>query len=195
MEKRDRNLYFLFLRYLSCLIISLNNLFLFYLIFTPLTAYSFYFLIKIFYQEAIIQNVDIIFNNVRIELVEACIAGAAYFMLYILNFTTPMSVRKRIYSVLFSFSLFFVINVLRIFIFALLFANNFSLFNILHMLVWYFISGFIVFFVWIITIKRFNIKNIPVRDDIQEIKRLIKNRKPKKGLLNPKKLKRSKALQ
>jgi exosortase/archaeosortase family protein len=176
VKNKGANLYFILLRYLSCLIVSLNGLFIFYLIFTPLTAYSFYFLIKIFYKEAIIQNASIIFNNIKIELVEACIAGAAYFMLYILNLTTPMKPKKRVYSLMFSFVLFFIINIVRIFIFAILFNNNFSLFNILHMITWYFLSAFIVFLVWVITIKKFKIEDIPVRDDIREIGKVIKRK-------------------
>jgi exosortase/archaeosortase family protein len=171
-KENSRDYLFMLLRYLSCLIVSLNNLFIFYFIFTPLTLYSFYFLINIFYSNAIIQNVSVIFNNTQIILVEACIAGAAYFMLYLLNLTTPMRARKRILSLLFSFGLFFVINIARIFIFSLLFSRNFTLFNLLHMITWYVLSAFIVFLVWIATIKKFKIKNIPVREDIRK---LIKN--------------------
>jgi len=174
MKKNNKDLYFILLRYLSCLFVSFNGLFIFYFIFTPLTLYSVYFLIKIFYPTAIIQNTQIIFNNSNIKLIGACIAGSAYFLLYILNFTTPMNLKKRVLSLLYSFFLFFIINVLRIFIFSILFTNNFSLFNILHMVVWYGLSGIIVFIVWILTIKKFKVKNIPVYTDI---KKLITNLK------------------
>ena len=173
-KKNNKDLYFILLRYLSCLFVSFNGLFIFYFIFTPLTLYSVYFLIKIFYPTAIIQNTQIIFNNSNIKLIGACIAGSAYFLLYILNFTTPMNLKKRVLSLLYSFFLFFIINVLRIFIFSILFTNNFSLFNILHMVIWYGLSGIIVFIVWILTIKKFKVKNIPVYTDI---KKLITNLK------------------
>jgi len=173
-KKNNKEIYFILLRYLSCLFVSFNGLFIFYFIFTPLTLYSVYFLIKIFYPTAIIQNTQIIFNNSNIKLIGACIAGSAYFLLYILNFTTPMNLKKRVLSLLYSFFLFFIINVLRIFIFSILFTNNFSLFNILHMVVWYGLSGIIVFIVWILTIKKFKVKNIPVYTDI---KKLITNLK------------------
>jgi len=173
-KKNNKEIYFILLRYLSCLFVSFNGLFIFYFIFTPLTLYSVYFLIKIFYPTAIIQNTQIIFNNSNIKLIGACIAGSAYFLLYILNFTTPMNLKKRVLSLLYSFFLFFIINVLRIFIFSILFTNNFSLFNILHMVIWYGLSGIIVFIVWILTIKKFKVKNIPVYTDI---KKLITNLK------------------
>jgi exosortase/archaeosortase family protein len=175
--KPNKNYLFILLRYLSCLVVSLNSLFLFYLIFTPLTIYPVYFLIKTIFSNAILQDTTIVFNNISIQLVEACIAGSAYFLLFVLNFTTPMPVKKRIKSLLFSFLLLLIINIFRIFIFSILFANRFSLFNLLHMLVWYGLSAIIVFLVWIATIKIYNIKEVPIYTDVRSIIKLIKNKK------------------
>ncbi|MEM3405752.1 MAG: pacearchaeosortase [Candidatus Pacearchaeota archaeon] len=175
MRKESKIIFFIILRYLSCLIVSLNGLFIFYYIFSPITLHSFYFIIKLFYNNASLYENSVFLDNSKITLVEACIAGAAYFLIYILNFTTPMKPRKRIFSLFFSFSLFFIINLLRILIFSFLFKNNFFLFEFLHLLVWYFLSAIIVFFVWFSTIKLFKIKEFPIREDIKKFISILKN--------------------
>jgi len=194
MKRGKNNIYFILLRYLSCLIVSLHSLFIFYFIFTPLTIYPVYFLIKLFYSNAILQNTSIIFNNITISLVKACIVGSAYFLLYVLNLLTPMNPRKRILSLLFSFIFLLVINILRIFIFSILFTNNFSLFNILHMLIWYGLSAVLVFAIWIATIKVFKIKSVPIYTDVREIRYLSEHpenpTKKQKGFLGIKNIRK-----
>jgi hypothetical protein len=48
------------------------------------------------------------------EIINACIAGAAYYFLLILNLSTPMEISKRIKSLVFMFLTFLIINILRI---------------------------------------------------------------------------------
>lgn len=177
--KRDKNTIFILLRYITCVLFSLNNIFLFYFILTPITINVVYFFLKLFSPNVILQGSTIFFNNHAIQLLGPCIAGSAYFLLFILNFTTPMPVRKRILSLLFSFLFLFVINIARILIFSILFTENFSLFNTLHLFVWYCLSGIFIFFIWVATIKTFKIKQIPVYSDFKYLLSLIQKKSRK----------------
>ena len=173
MTKRDA--YLLVLRYILLFLVSLGNLKLIYLILTPLTVYPVFWLLSLF-TPATLTGIVISIPGNNIYLVESCISGAAYFLLLILNLTTSMTFKKRVLSLVFSFSLFLIINVLRILVFSLLIASNFSLFNIVHLIFWYILSSLIVVFAWILTIKLFKIKEIPVYDDLKFLCQRLKLR-------------------
>lgn len=160
-------------RYFITLLIALPNLFLFYFIFTPLTIYPVYFLLSIFYSVSLSGNILLI-NNVQIALVEACIAGSAYYLLAALNLTTPMKTRKRIYSLIFLLFSFLIINIFRIFLFSILFLNSFSLFNLTHLFFWYILSTLIVVAIWLFNVHLFKLKEIPVYSDLKYISSLVR---------------------
>lgn len=176
MKKENNNILFIFLRYLFVLIIALPKLDLFYFIFTPLTIYPVYFLLNLFYNALLVDNF-IFINNVSISLIPACIAGSAYFLLVLLNFSVSMNWKKRIFSLVFSLVSFLIINISRIFIFSILLINNFQYFDITHKIFWLLLSGIIVFMVWILTIKIFKIREIPFYSDIQFVYLLTKIKK------------------
>ena len=172
-------LYGLILRYLTLIAVALPNLWIFYSIFTPLTIYPVYFILSLFMAVTLLDNV-LILQGLTITLVEACIAGAAYYLLLILNLTTPMSIKKRILSLLTSFALFLSVNIIRISASSVLALRYPSIFNMTHMFVWYFLSGVIVFLVWIFTIKIFKIRDVPVYTDIIYLKSLRKSKQTQK---------------
>lgn len=103
------------------------------------------------------------------ELVPACIAGAAYYFLLILNLTTPMSVRKRTLSVAFLLSAFLILNVARIAIFSSLLVQGYEYFDFTHLATWYFGSTAMVVLIWFAGVFIFKIKSIPVYTDIKNI--------------------------
>jgi exosortase/archaeosortase family protein len=179
-----KQLYNLLIRYLILIIVALPNLWIFYSIFTPLTIYPSYFILSLFMEATLLDNI-LILEGLTINIVEACIAGAAYYLLLILNLTTPMSIKKRILSILTSFALFLAINIIRISVSSVLALRHPSIFGITHMFVWYFLSGVIVFLVWIFTIKIFKIRDIPVYTDIIYLKSLRKSKQTQK-IKNPK---------
>ena len=76
---------------------------LFYKFFLPLTIFPSFLLLGIIYEAIIVGN-TIVVNGFLIEIVSACVAGSAYYLLLILNLTTKMKAKKRIYSLGFSFS-------------------------------------------------------------------------------------------
>jgi len=178
MKKRKDNLklVLLFSRYLFLILIALGNLYVFYAVLTLLTAGIVYFFIKILSSSPVIlSGSTLLFQTHAVELVEACIAGSAYYLLLILNFTTPMNLRKRVYSIIFSMLTFFIINAIRIVIFTLLINSNFVYFNAMHLVFWYVLSILVVAGIWIATIKIYKIKDIPIYSDLTKIKHTHKS--------------------
>ena len=147
-----------------------------YTILHPLTIYPVYFLLNIFY-EALISNSYIFVQEIAIEIIPACIAVSAYFLLVILNLATPMPIKKRTYSLVFSVLLLLLLNILRIFILSILLINEAVYFDIVHKLLWYVLSIVIVVAVWFFTIYLFKIKDIPGYSDIRFLLESIKQGK------------------
>ena len=173
MRVSDKKVFFIILRYLILLILALNS-YLIYKIFTPLTIYFVSFLLKLIYSIIVFGTKILINQTTTIEIVPACVAGSAYLLLLILNLFVKMSVRKRIYSILLSFVLLFILNVLRIFILSILLINEFQYFDLTHKLIWYGLSTVFVIGIWFLIVKIFRIKQIPVYTDIKYIIKNIK---------------------
>jgi len=178
----DNNLK-IFIRYLIIALVAIPNLFVFYFIFTPATIYPVFGAFKIFFREVLlIGNTFQISNEFFIEIIPACIAGSAYYLLFILNLSIPKTkIKKRIKMLLFSFAFLLVLNILRIVILSLIFVySSANLFDITHKLFWYFGTTIFVVLIWFIEVKTFKIKEIPVYSDIIELikyKRFYKNKK------------------
>ena len=172
----SEDIFFIPVRYLI-LLMCIFSLTLVYKIFTPLTVYPVVFLLKIFYNVSLSGELIIINLNTVISIIPACIAGSAYLLLLILNLTVPMAIGKRIYSIALSFLLLLMLNILRIFLLAVLYYNNFYYFDITHKVFWYFLSTIFVVGIWFLIVKIFSIKEIPVYSDFA---RLYNNSKKKK---------------
>lgn len=169
----------IFLRYLIIVLVAIPNLFIFYFLFAPLTTYPLLALFKVFFKEvSLTVNTFKISESFFIEIINACIAGSAYYLLFILNLSMPnIKLKKRINMILFSFGFFLALNILRIFMFSLIFiyfSQNF--FDIAHKLFWYFGATIFVVLIWFIEVKKFKIKEIPIYSDIIY---LIKNKNKK----------------
>ena len=164
----------LFLRYLLLILIALPNLYLFYLIFTPLTVYPVYFFLNLFF-EAVLNGTTILINGVSLEIVNSCIAGSAYYLLFILNISTPnIKLNKRIKMILLSFVIFLILNLLRIIILSFIALSDSSLFDITHKISWYLLSVLFVVGIWFAVVKFFKIKQIPFYSDFKLIYKNIK---------------------
>ncbi|PIN92949.1 hypothetical protein COU54_04930 [Candidatus Pacearchaeota archaeon CG10_big_fil_rev_8_21_14_0_10_31_24] len=169
------NIYYLFLRYFTLLILPISSLLIFYKIFTPLTIYPSFWIIKLFYFEAFLNIPDTInFAGESAKIISACVAGAAYYFLLILNLTTPMSFKTRIKSIIFLLMSFLILNILRIVIFAQLYVSGYSYFDLTHQLTWNFGSTILLIIIWFVNVKIFKIKNIPIYTDIKNILKEIK---------------------
>ena len=169
------------LRYLAIFILSLNSLYVFYLVLTPLTVYPVYFILKIFYSVSLYKT-SMIVNDVSINLVDACIAGSAYFLLMMLNFSTP-KIKKRILVLAVDFLAFLALNIIRIAVLASLFLSDFAYFMHAHLLSWYALTAFFVVAIWIATVKVFKIKETPFYSDFICIRNLPKKKRKNRILI------------
>jgi len=169
MENK-KGIVFIGLRYLILLVLAAFNLAIFYIILAPLTIYPFSWLLGIFYEVSITGNI-VQFNGFSANIISSCVAGSAYYLLLILNLTTPMSIRKRLKSIIFLFTTFLGLNIIRILVFALLLSSGYAYFDLTHKMTWYLGSTLFVLLIWLANIKIYRIKNIPVYTDIKRIMR------------------------
>jgi len=155
-------------RYLVLLIVALPGAWIFYKIFTPLTFYPVYFILGLFYNVSSVSEIAFRINNtVPIELIGACIAGSAYYLLLILNLSIPgIKPLKRVKAILFSFITFLVLNIIRILVLAFLAVSGSSYFDVTHILFWYGLSTIIIVGIWFVEVKIFDIKKIPFYSDL-----------------------------
>lgn len=158
------------MRYIALVAISFPDLFLIYLIATPLTITPLFWILHLIDPSTALMPGNIfVFKGAIIEIIGACTAGAAYFLLLILNLTTPMHPLKRVKSILFLVFSFLILNIARIVIFSLLLVNGFQYFDFAHQLVWYFGSTIMVIALWFINVWIFNIRAVPIYTDVKLI--------------------------
>ncbi|MFA5176221.1 MAG: pacearchaeosortase [Candidatus Nanoarchaeia archaeon] len=155
--------------FLRCILIFLP-ISVFYFIFSPLTIYPVYYILSIIKQVTLLGN-TLFINSYNIEIINACIAGSAYYLLYILIlFTKDIKFKTRILMFLLGSLSILVMNILRILIliFVLIkFGTNY--FESIHIIFWKLVSGVYVAFVWIFLVLMFKIKSIPIYSDLKEL--------------------------
>ena len=155
-------------RYMILVLIALPGLSIFYFIFTPLTVNSTFFLLDLLYEASLRGNVINLMNNFFIEIIAACVAGSAYYLLLILNMSIQkIKLKKRLGHIFLAFLSYFIINILRILVLSVLYVNKFSLFDIAHRLFWYLGSIVFVAAIWFAEVKLFKIREIPFYEDIK----------------------------
>lgn len=188
--KKDFNIIDFFIRYLIILLTGLGNLYIIYLILTPITLYTTFILLNLFGEIHLFNN-SFWFNNNIFVLVPACIGGSAYYLLLILNLSTPdIKLSTRIKILFFSFLTLFLFNISRILLMVYIYGNKY--FEIVHLTIWYILSTILVFLLWISLVKIYNIKKIPIYSDIKTLYKMI-IKKPSSKILDLKnKIKKSK---
>ncbi len=166
MKRRFNFLHSIILRYSVLILLGIVSVSVFYPFFIPLTLYPTYFLLSLFFNPSLVENV-IFVGNFPIEIIGACVAGSAYYLMLILNLSTPgIKLSRRIGAILFSFVSFLLINILRIFSLSFLLLSGKSSFDIIHKFLWYFGSVLFVVLIWFLTVKIFQIKEIPIYSDV-----------------------------
>ncbi len=168
MNKFFKQVSDLIIRYFILIIAAIPNLYLFYFIFTPLTFYPVYFIISLFLANiSYSQNVIYLAGGSSIKLINACIAGSAYYLLLILNLSIPkIKLSRRLKILLFCWGSFLVVNILRILIASWVYMKQRYIFDITHEISWYFVSIFFVIAIWFSAVKIFKIKEIPFYSDL-----------------------------
>ena len=155
----------LFLRYLLIVLLGLGNLVIFYTLFTPITTRTIAIILGLFAKTTTIDNL-IFFKTITIELIPACIAGSAYYLLTILSLSVPnLKVSKRFLIIAFSFASLFILNVLRILFLASI--NKSIYFEAAHLIFWYGVSTIFVVGIWITIVKAFKIREVPIYSDFK----------------------------
>lgn len=168
------------IRYSLLVVTGIFNTQIFYFIFTSLTIYPVYFLLKIFFDTSLISNI-IFVNSSPIEIIGPCIAGSAYYLLLMLNLSSKdIKLRKRLGMIFFSFFSLLLINILRIFLLSILYVSGTSYFDITHKLFWYAGSTIFVVAIWFLSVKLFKVKAIPFYSDIISLLQSGKKRKKAK---------------
>jgi exosortase/archaeosortase family protein len=171
MNKQSRRLLGLFSRYIALILLGLGNLYLFYKILTPITIKSVSIILSILGKSKVIENI-IVHNGTIIEIIPACVAGAAFYLLFILILSTAeIRPKKRAIALMAATLMLFVLNVLRIVFLALI--SSALYFELIHWIFWHLVSTIFVVAVWLVTIKIYEIKTIPIYSDIKYVKSLI----------------------
>ena len=164
-----RKLVLLISRYTITLLLGLF-ISLFYKIFTPLTLRTLYLSLSMI-SDVHLFGYSLVVDGFVIDIIPACVSGSAYYLLFVLNMLTPMSVIKRFLLLLSSFFMFFVFTILRILflIYLLIRHTPSSLYGIIHKLLWFFVSTLLVLFIWLLSTRLLNIKEIPLLSDVHHI--------------------------
>lgn len=159
----------IFIRYILLLVLSINGLFVFYFVFTPLTIFPLYFLFSAFFEVLLdFANSIIYVQSVPIEIIDACVAGSAYYLLLIFNLSTPkIKISSRLKMISFSFLSFLIINILRIFVLAIMYIYGSPYFEIAHKISWYAGSVVAVILIWFYQVKAYSISEIPFYSDLK----------------------------
>lgn len=181
MKPLENKIILTFLRYAILVVVAIPNLWIFYKIFSPLTVNFTYYLFNLSLGATLFpERIILVSNSLSIELIDACIAGSAYYLLLILNLSTPkIRFLQRIYTILLSFFIFLAANVLRIFLLGYLALLNSPLFVFAHIFFWYFLSTIIIILIWFSEVKLFKIKEIPFYSDIKFFREILKPRNSK----------------
>ncbi len=168
MNKDNKQFLKIIARYLILILVAVPNFWLFYAILTPLTVYFVNISLGLFFDTLITGNVILLDNRIPIEIVPACVAGSAYYLLLILNLSiAKIKLKTRIQMISLSFLIFFLINIIRIFILSIMLLSNFNLFIIAHKIFWYLMSTIFVVGIWFFEVKLFKIKEIPFYSDLK----------------------------
>lgn len=168
MELKLSEVISLVIRYGFLLILGLNFA-LIYKVMNPLTIYPSFYAFNHLYGAVFYPPNVIAFKGYFTAIVNACVAGSAYYFLLILNLTTPMALFKRVKTIVFLLTSFYLINLLRIILFGTLFYKGFKYFDITHLWTWYLGSTILIVLLWFLAVWLFEIREIPVYSDFKKI--------------------------
>jgi len=169
MKKESKRFLDIVIRYLLLVLVAIPNLWIFYFIFTPLTLYPVYFLLNLFFEVSLMPiNILLVERLFSINLIPACIAGSAYYLLLILSLSlSKINLNKRLKLIGFCFLCLLSLNILRIFFLTILAVSGSLLFDFVHKFVWYLVSTLFVVMIWFVSVRFFKIKQIPFYEDIK----------------------------
>jgi hypothetical protein len=182
MNKQSKKIWGIFSRYLALIILGLGNLYIIYKILTPLTILVTNGILSIFTKTSLIDNM-IRMADMSIEIVPACVAGSAFYLLLLLIVSMadvkPVVRTKMIITALITL---FLLNITRILI-LVPFART-TYFDTIHWIFWHIISTVFVVGIWVMIVRIYKTKSIPIYSDVKYIAGLTKAKKPKRKKKN-----------
>ena len=165
MDKQSKKILGIFTRYFATLLIGTGNLYVIYKILTPLTIYILSAILSIFTNATLCGN-TINMNGITIELVSACIAGSAFYLLLLLiMLTADIKPETRAKAIITSFAMLFALNILRMLVLIPIISASY--FETIHWVSWHIISTIFVVGIWVSIAKIYKIKTIPIYSDIK----------------------------
>jgi hypothetical protein len=165
----------LIIRYICIALLAIPNIAFFNSIFKPLTIGAVYGILSAFTNVSV-ANYEIIINNHRLVFIDACIAGSAYFLLAVMNLATPFKILKsRIAVLAFFFGSFFAVNISRIVL--LIALLNSSIFQLVHIFLWYAAGTLMILGIWFLGVFIFKIREIPFYSDAKSLFDIIKKKR------------------
>jgi exosortase/archaeosortase family protein len=189
MDEQTKRVVGIFIRYIFVFVLALGNFYVFYMILTPLTVLSVSQTIALFQDVVVFGDTIYTSSGTIIQIVEACVAGSAFFLMFLLVFSTAnMEFSKRIYALAFSLMLLFLSNYLRI-IFLIAITDSLY-FDFIHWFLWHFVSIILVVGIWFFVIYLFKIESIPIYSDVKYLISLTRKRKKGAKDLRQKKVKK-----
>ena len=175
--KNNGNFLSILVRYVLMLFPILGGLWIIYSVFTPLTVYPVFFLLNLFFNVSL-EGVKIYSSSFIVAIIESCVAGSAYYLLFALNLSVPkIKISKRIKMIIFAFTVFLIVNILRIFILTSFLVAQSSIFDFSHKFFWYFLSTVFVAGIWFLEVHIFKIKAIPFFSDAKFLFSQIKKQR------------------
>ena len=118
----------------------------------------------------------ILFQGFQSRIVEACVAGFAFYLIWVLMLLTKdVRLRDRVGIFVLGMVLMFSMNVIRILILIGIYINlGVDAFNSVHFLFWQVFSGVYVAIVWISLVSMFKLKGVPAWEDIKTLWGMIR---------------------
>ncbi len=172
MNKDEKKTINIFLRYSLILILGSFNLYIIYKILTPLTIQATSLAIRIFTPTILTSNI-IQFNQTTIQIVPACVAGSAFYLLLVLFLSlSTMSPKARLRAILTALTALFTLNITRILFLASI--ANYPSFETIHWIFWHIVSTIFVVAIYIATIRYYKIKQLPIISDLKYLNSLRK---------------------
>ncbi len=168
----------MFFRYFLLLLAGIGNLYIFYKILTPMTIVAVETILSFFTRVTVADNLMFV-GGIFIEIVPACVAGAAFYLLFFLIFSTAeVKPKKRFFALITAIAMLFSLNIIRIVFLALIVDNVY--FSLVHWVLWHIASTILVVAVWFLIVKMYKIKSIPIYSDLKYLNSLKKSRKKSK---------------
>jgi len=169
----------IFLRYIFLIILSIGNLAIFYKILTPLTVHTLNFFLTLTQKTQVVGN-RILMEGLAIDIIPACVAGSAFYLLTILVMSIPrMKADKRMKMISIAFVSLFAANIARLVF--LVNITDLASFDFIHWLFYNFISVLFVVGIWTLLVKIYQIKEIPIYSDLRFLHQL-RSGSPKRKL-------------